>query len=51
MLHLEKANICKCSETLHKSLAEHEEGEGEIIQIRGDLQYSSKWREVLRCAE
>lgn len=51
MLHLKKANICKCSETLNKSLAEHAEREGEIIQVRDDLQSSSKWREVLLCAE
>lgn len=48
MLHLKKANICKCSETLNKSLAKRE---GEIIQVRDDLQFSSKWREVLLCAE
>lgn len=49
MLHLKKANICKCSETLNKSLVEQREGE--IIQVRDDLQSSSKWREVLLCAE
>lgn len=51
MLHLKKANICKCSETLNESLVEYAEREGEIIQVRDDLQSSSKWREVLLCAE
>ncbi len=39
MLHLKKANICKCSETLNKSLVVHAERKGERLD-RSEMTYS-----------